>query len=62
MSRQAYYQHNWSNEIKIIEEMLILQEVKMIRTKHKRMGTRKLYDKLQNFMQEHSIKMGYSIY
>ncbi len=38
--------------------MLILQEVKMIRKNHKRMGTRKLYHSLQTFMQEHNIKMG----
>jgi transposase InsO family protein len=37
---------------------LILDEVKKIRTNHKRMGTRKLHDKLQEFMLEHQIKMG----
>ena len=37
---------------------MILKEVIKIRQLHKRMGTRKLYNKLQIFMQEHQIKMG----
>ncbi len=36
----------------------MLQEVKCIRSAHRRMGTRKLYEMLQPFMQEHAIKMG----
>jgi putative transposase len=38
--------------------MLIIREVKKIRQNHKRMGTRKLYELLEPFMLEHSIKMG----
>jgi transposase InsO family protein len=38
--------------------MLIIKEVKQIRQKHKRMGTRKLYELLEPFMLEHSIKIG----
>jgi len=41
-----------------IEENLILNEVRQIRKLHKRMGTRKLYDKLQSFMLDHQVKMG----
>jgi len=35
-----------------------LKEVFSIRKNHKRMGTRKLYEKLNPFMLEHQIKMG----
>ena len=38
--------------------MLIIKEVKQIRQKHKRMGTRKLYELLEPFLLEHSIKIG----
>jgi putative transposase len=38
--------------------MLIINEVKEIRKDHRVMGARKLYEKLQLFMQEHQIKMG----
>lgn len=41
-----------------IADLLIVKEVKKIRKNHKVMGTRKLYEKLQSFMMEHSIKMG----
>ena len=36
----------------------MIQQVKKIRSNHKRMGTRKLYEMLNPFMQEHAIKMG----
>jgi transposase InsO family protein len=58
VTRQAYYQHSWRAIDISIEEDLILHEVKAIRATHKRMGTRKLHDKLQAFMLEHQIKMG----
>lgn len=58
ISRQAYYQDGWRNiEISIVEDIL-LSEVTAIRANHKRMGTRKLYEKLHPFMIEHQIKMG----
>lgn len=38
--------------------LLILKEVSLIRQKHKRMGTRKLYELLEEFMLMHGIKMG----
>jgi transposase InsO family protein len=41
-----------------IEHDLIIKEVVKIRIKHKAMGTRKLFEKLQFFMLEHQIKMG----
>jgi putative transposase len=39
-------------------DLLILKEVMIIRRAHKVIGARKLYDMLQPFMMEHSIKMG----
>lgn len=58
ITRQAYYQNRWKALEVSIEEDLILHEVKKIRKRHGRMGTRKLYDKLEEFMFEHQIKMG----
>jgi putative transposase len=58
ISRQAYYQNNWEGISTSIEEELVLQEVRLIRKNHCRIGTRKLYGMLQCFMQQHYIKMG----
>lgn len=58
ITRQAYYQHNWEGISTSIEEELIIQEVLRIRQNHRRMGCRKLYEMLQDFMLEHHIKMG----
>ncbi|HNF41937.1 MAG TPA: IS3 family transposase [Bacteroidia bacterium] len=58
MSRQAYYQNSWKAIDTTITEELVLQQVKEIRKKHRRMGTRKLYEMLQSFMLEHQIKIG----
>jgi len=58
LTRQAYYQNVWSRVDISIEEDILLKEVSSIRENHKRMGTRKLYEKLQPFLLEHKIKMG----
>jgi len=58
ITRQAYYQNNWEGISTSLEEDFIIQEVKSIRKKHRRIGTRKLYDMLQPFMLDHHIKMG----
>jgi putative transposase len=58
ISRQAYYQNNWEAISTTIEEDLIIQQVKAIRSNHRKMGTRKLNEMLQPFMLEHNIKMG----
>lgn len=58
ITRQAYYQNGWKGIDVSIEEDLVLKEVISIRKSHKRMGTRKLYEKLHPFMLEHQIKMG----
>lgn len=58
ITRQAYYQNNWEGVSTTLEEELVIQQVKSIRSNHKRMGTRKLYEMLHSFMQDHAIKMG----
>lgn len=58
ITRQAYYQNEWKGIDISIEEEVLLKEVSAIRENHKRMGTRKLYEKLGPFMLEHQIKMG----
>lgn len=58
MSRQAYYQNSWKAIDTTIEEELVLQQIKQIHQNHPRLGTRKLYEKLQPFMLENGIKMG----
>lgn len=58
ITRQAYYQNGWKGIDISIEEEILLNEVSIIRKSHKRMGTRKLYHKLESFMLEHQIKMG----
>jgi transposase InsO family protein len=58
ITRQAYYQNRWSGIDISITEDILLQEVLKIRENHKRMGARKLHDKLIPFMLEHQIKMG----
>ena len=58
VTRQAYYQNSWRDIEISIEEELIIKEVQSIRHNHKRMGVRKLYQKLEPTMQEHQVKMG----
>lgn len=58
ITRQAYYQNNWMLIDNSIEEEFIIQEVKVIRKSHRRMGGRKLFEKLQPFFLEHQIKIG----
>jgi putative transposase len=58
LTRQAYYQNNWEGISTGIEEELIIQKVLQIRKNHCRMGTRKLFELMQVYMEEHSIKLG----
>jgi len=58
ITRQAYYQNGWSGVDASVEGDVLLREVSTIRENHRRMGTRKLYDRLQPFMLEHQIKLG----
>lgn len=58
VSRQAYYQHiNYRMDVEISHE-LVIKEVLAFRKLHPRMGARKLYIKLSDFMLVHGIKMG----
>lgn len=58
ITRQAYYQHFWLQEMAGVEASLVLSEVLAIRQDHRVMGGRKLYEKLHPFLMEHQIKMG----
>src|SRR5690606_23830345 len=58
VTRQAYYQSFYREEFVGIEQELVLKEVVSIRKNHPRIGTRKLYVMLEQFMLEHQIKMG----
>lgn len=58
ISRQAYYQHNNRVFQSLIEQEILMLEVKNIRKDHQRLGGRKLFSKLEWFMKEHQIKMG----
>jgi len=58
ITRQAYYQHFWQQEVLSIEEELVIGQILHIRKHHRCMGGRKLYELLQPFLLEHQIKMG----
>jgi putative transposase len=58
ITRQAYYQHYWNDLDVSVEEEIILQLVNALRIKHRCMGTRKLYELLQQDLLDHQIKMG----
>jgi len=58
ISRQAYYQHEWQLSEEVFQHGLLLDEVKLIRQRHTRIGVRKLQFMLEPFMQENSIKIG----
>lgn len=58
ITRQAYYQYDWKSVSTALEEELVLQQVRIIRKNHPRIGTRKLFEMMQPFLLAHSIKMG----
>ena len=58
ISRQAYYQHEWSLSVEIFQYEILLEKVREIREDHKRIGVRKLQEMLRPFMDENDIKMG----
>lgn len=57
-SRQAFYQQKRSFESHFLQEELVIQQVLQIRSRQRRVGTRKLYYMLQSFMAGHNISMG----
>ena len=58
VSRAAYYQHHQQASLSAISEELIVKQVLKIRKDHPRMGGRKLYIRLIDFLGEHHIKIG----
>jgi putative transposase len=57
-SRQAYYQQKAASERAILEAELVVQEVLQIRSRQKKLGTRKLHLLLQPFLSAHHIQLG----
>lgn len=58
MTRQAYYQRLWREEIQAREEAIILECVSQIRRKHPFMGTRKILYKIAPLLEHEKIKFG----
>jgi len=58
VTRQAYYQSKHRVHNNLIEQEILLDKISNIRKFHKRLGGRKLLFKLEEFMDEHNIKMG----
>lgn len=58
VTRQAYYQSKHSVHRNLIEQEILINKIGDIRNKHKRLGGRKLFFKLEEFIKDHSIKMG----
>lgn len=58
VTRQAYYQSKKSVQRDLIVQDVLIEKIIDIRKLHKRLGGRKLFFKLQCFMDEHNIKMG----
>jgi hypothetical protein len=57
-SRQAYYQYQRHQEQEALQADLLLQQVALIRKQQKRLGTRKLLVKMQEFMGQHHFNIG----
>jgi putative transposase len=57
-TRQAYYQSKRHEEKRVLYEELLIQKVLTERTIQKRLGGRKLFFLLQDFMKEHGITQG----
>jgi len=58
ISRQAYYQHEWSLVTEVFQYDFLLERVREIRKDHPRIGVRKLQEMLRPFMHENGIKIG----
>ena len=57
-SRQAYYQHKKQSEKESLQHDLLINKVLIIRATQKRLGGRKLLDRLAPFIEEHQIVIG----
>lgn len=58
ISRQAYYQREKQILLKDAQTTMLLKEIEVIREKHPKIGTRKIYCMLSSFKSEHKIKIG----
>jgi transposase InsO family protein len=58
VTRQALSKHKRQLAKQVVKQGLIIKRVNEIREDHKRMGTRKLYEKLDSFLIANKIKMG----
>jgi transposase InsO family protein len=58
VTRQAYYQNKNRVQQALIVQEILLEEILKTRKNHKRLGGRKVFFKLESFMDEHRIKMG----
>lgn len=57
-SRQAYYQYQKQQEKEAFQSELIVQEVLRHRKLQRRIGGRKLFGMMNNFLQQHAIGIG----
>jgi transposase InsO family protein len=57
-SRQAFYQFEKNNDQNCFEAELVIQQVLLHRSLQPRLGTRKLIVLMQDFVQEHQLKLG----
>jgi len=58
MSRQNYYKEKKTRQRREVDEELIIELVKAERRKHKKMGGRKLLDKLEGELQKARVQVG----
>lgn len=58
LTRQAYYKAEKRASKRVLQEALVLQEVRKIKQEQPQLGTEKVYLLIKPFLQEHSIKMG----
>lgn len=57
-TRQAWYDTKKRQSETQLSEVFLLQEVKKLRSEHKKMGCEKLHKLMQPFLAEHKIKLG----
>jgi transposase InsO family protein len=57
-TRQAWYDAKKRQSETQLAEVLVLQEIKKLRTQHKKMGCEKLHGIMKPFLEEHGIKLG----
>ncbi len=58
ISRQAYYQYEMRQDEQSFEEHIVLQLIRAIRTKHRYMGVRKIYESIKDDLLANGIKIG----